>query len=91
MFLIDERLKEGVIKPLIDVLLCLIMFPINIRYTVSDNPFKLKYCHVRYKAQEMCNKVFDDFLPALKFDWFVTSKMIKRFLTALYADDNILF
>ena len=91
MFLIDVRLKEGVIKPLIDVLLCLIMFPISIRYIVSDNLFKLNYCHVRYKTQEMCNKVFDDFLPALKFDWFVTSKMIKRFPTALYADDNILF
>ena len=50
------------------------------------DPFKLKYCHDRYKTQEMCNKAVDDFLPALKFvrDWFVTSKMIKRLLTALF-------
>ena len=49
---------------------------------VSDDPFKLKYCHDRYKTQEMCNKAVQDFLPALKFvpDWFVTSKMIKNFL-----------
>ena len=41
----------------------------------------------------MCNKAVDDFLPALNFhrDWFVTSKMIKKLLTALYADDNILY
>ena len=46
---------------------------------VSDDPFKLKYCHDRYKTQEMCNNTVDDFLPALKFvpDWFVTRKMIK--------------
>ena len=38
----------------------------------------------------MCNKGVDDFLPALKFvpDWFITSKIIKNFLTALYADEN---
>ena len=49
---------------------------------VSDDPSKLKYCHDRYKTQEMCNKAVQDFLPALKFvpDWFVTSKMIKNFL-----------
>ena len=41
----------------------------------------------------MCNKAVDDFLPALKFvsDWFVTNKMIKKLLTALYAEDNVLF
>ena len=41
----------------------------------------------------MCDKAFDDFLPALKFvpDSFVTSKMIKKLFTALYADDNILY
>ena len=39
----------------------------------------------QYKTQEMCNKIVDDFLAALKFvsDWFVTSKMIKNLLTAL--------
>ena len=46
---------------------------------VSVDPFQLKYCHDKYKTQEMYNKVVDDFLPALKFfrDWFVMSKMIK--------------
>ena len=41
----------------------------------------------------MCNKSVDDFLPALKFlpDWFVTNKMTKKLITALYADDNILY
>ena len=38
----------------------------------------------------MCDISLDDFLPALKFvlDWFVTSKMITKFHTTLYADDN---
>ena len=47
----------------------------------------------QYKTQEMCDKIVDDLLPALKFvpDWFVTSKMIKKLLTALYADDIILY
>ena len=37
----------------------------------------------------MCNKAVDDFLPAINFvrDWHVTSKIIKKLLTALYADD----
>ena len=41
----------------------------------------------------MCNEAVDDCLAALKFipDWFVTSKMIKKLLTALHADDSILF
>ena len=40
----------------------------------------------------MCDISLDDFLPALKFvlDWFVTSKMITKFHTTLYADDNTL-
>ena len=51
-----------------------------------DFAFKLKYCHHRYKTQEMCNEV-------LKFasDWFATSKMIERLLNALYVDDNVLY
>ena len=38
----------------------------------------------------MCDKPVDDCLAALKFipDWYVTSKMIKKRLTALYVDDN---
>ena len=45
------------------------------------------------RLKEMCNKAVDDFLPALRFvpDWIVQSKMIKKILTALYADDNILY
>ena len=35
----------------------------------------------------------DDFLAALKLfpDWFVTSKIIKKLYSALYADDGLLF
>ena len=52
---------------------------------VSEDPFNLKYCHDRYKTQQMCNKKFvDKFLPVLKFvpGWLVTSKMTKKLLTA---------
>ena len=52
---------------------------------VSENPFKLKYYHDRYKTQEMCNKAVDDFLSALKFvlDCLVPSKIIKKLLTQM--------
>ena len=38
----------------------------------------------------MCDKAVDDSLAELKPtpDWFVTSKMIRELLTALYADEN---
>ena len=38
-----------------------------------------------------CNKAVDDFLSALEFvpDWLVSSEMMKKLLTRLYADDNI--
>ena len=41
----------------------------------------------------MCYEAVDDCLEALKFipDWFLTSKTIKKFLTTLYADDDILY
>ena len=41
----------------------------------------------------MCYEAVDDCLGAFKFipDWFVTSKMIKKLLTALYADDNTIY
>ena len=60
---------------------------------LSEDPFKSKYCYDRYKTQEICNKSIEDFLPASKFvlDWFVTSKMVQKLFTALYADDNTLF
>ena len=40
---------------------------------VSKNSFMLEYCHEKYKTQEICDKVVDDFLPVLKFvpHWFV--------------------
>ena len=39
----------------------------------------------------MFNEAADGSLAALKFvlDWFVTSKIIKKLRTALYADENI--
>ena len=39
----------------------------------------------------MCDEVVDDSLASLQLipDWFVTSKMIKKLFTALYADENI--
>ena len=41
----------------------------------------------------MCDGAVDDYLAALKLipDWFVTSEMIKKLFTALYADENILY
>ena len=75
MSLIYLRLTRCVMKLLILVLLYLILFLIDVR---------LKKC------------VFisiDDFLSPLKFvpDWFVTSKIIEKRHTALFADDYILF
>ena len=41
----------------------------------------------------MRHEAVDDSLAALKLihGWFVTSKMIKKLFTALYADENILY
>ena len=41
----------------------------------------------------MCDEAIDDSLAASKLfhDWFVTSKMVKKLYTALYADDGLLF
>ena len=41
----------------------------------------------------MCDKAVGDSLAALKLipNWFVTSKMIEKLYTALYADENILY
>ena len=41
----------------------------------------------------MCDEAVDSSLAALKLitDWLVTSKMIEKFFTALYADENILY
>ena len=44
-------------------------------------------------TQNICDETVEDFLAALKFisGWFVTSKMIKKLYTVLYADDGLLF
>ena len=51
--------------------------------------FLLVRCPDKYITQRMCDEAVE---TALKFilDWFVTSKMIKKFCTSLYADENIL-
>ena len=58
----------------------------------SEDPLLIVYCSDKYKSQEMYDKGLDDCLTALKFipDWFVTSKMIKKLLTAFYSNDNVL-
>ena len=33
---------------------------------ISEDPFKLKHFDGRYKTQEMCNKVVDDFFASIK-------------------------
>ena len=41
----------------------------------------------------MCDEAVDNCLAALELvpNWFVTGKMIKKFFTALYADENLLY
>ena len=59
----------------------------------SDDPFSIKYVPDQYKTQQISDQAVHDCLAPLKFvpDWFVTSKMIKKRFTALYADENILY
>ena len=55
------------LKLLIYVLFCLILFLIDIRLkkmcdkAVSNDPFTLKYCIDKSKTKEICDKVVDDF------------------------------
>ena len=60
---------------------------------MSLYPFLIVYCPDKYKTQKVCDEAVDDCLAALKFvsDWCVTSKIIKKLYTALYADDDWLF
>ena len=53
--------------------------------------FLIVYCPDKYIAQKMCAEALDYSLAVLKLipDWFVTTKMIKKLFTALYADKNI--
>ena len=41
----------------------------------------------------MCGEAVDDSTATLKLipDWFVTSKVIKKLFTVLFADKNILY
>ena len=59
----------------------------------SEDPFLIIYCPGKYKTQKMCDEAVDDSVAALKLapDWFVTTKMIKKLLNALYADNNMLY
>ena len=72
---------------LIDVFLCLIWI-----FSKDTCLILIVYCLDRYKSQRTCDEAVDDSLAALRFvsDWFVTRKTIKKLLTALYADDNVL-
>ena len=60
---------------------------------IFEDPFSIRYVPDPYKTQHMRDKAVDDCLAALKFlpNCFVTSKMIKKLFTALYADENILY
>ena len=55
-------------------------------------PF-IVYFPYKYITQEMRDEAVNDSLAALKLipDWFVASKMIKKLLTDLYVDENILY
>ena len=58
--------------------------------TITKYYFVLTYCPDKYITQKKCD---DNFPLTLSFvpDWFVTSEMIKKLFTALFADENILY
>ena len=60
---------------------------------VSLYPFLVVHCPDKYITQVMCHEAVDDSLASLKliFDWFITSKMIKKLYAILYADDGLPF
>ena len=88
--------QKCVIKQLINVLLYLILFMIDIKLKKRVKAVFLKifflivYYSDKYKTQIMCDKAVDDSPVTFKLtpDWFVISKMIKKFFTALYANEN---
>ena len=47
------------------------------------------YCPDKCKTQGICDEAVEDCLRLKFANWFVTSKMIKKLLTALNADYNI--
>ena len=60
---------------------------------VSLYHFWSVYCPDKCKTQGIFDEAADDFLAAVKLipDWSVTSKMIKKLYTALYADYGLFF
>ena len=70
--------------------LYLILFLINVKLKKCVTVLLIVYCPDKYDTQRMCDKAAGDSLAALELipDWFVTSKMIKKLFTALYADEN---
>ena len=52
---------------------------------VSEDPFLIIYWPGEYETQRMCDEAVDDSLAPLKriFNWFVTTKMIKKLFSAL--------
>ena len=60
---------------------------------IFEDPFMLMYCPNRYKTQKMCDKAADDCLVALRLipNWFVTSRILEKFLHSLLAKDDIIF
>ena len=54
---------------------------------VCEDSFLTLYYPDKYITQKCVMKLFIIF--KLISDWFITSKMIKKHFTALYADENI--
>ena len=54
---------------------------------VSKEPAMLKYCHDKYRTQEICDKAVDSYLQALNFltDWSVTSKTVENFIILYFV------
>ena len=99
MFLTAAKIQKCVIKLFIDVFF--VFYSIPDQYKTKEKgklvvslyfPF-IVYCPYKYITQEICDETCDDSLAAQDLipDWSVTSKMIKKLFTALYADENILF
>ena len=57
----------------------------------SEDPFVIVYCPNKYITPKMCDEATDDSLATLKLipDWFLTSTMITKFFTALYANEKL--
>ena len=60
---------------------------------VSKDTFILKYCHGKYKTQEMFDKIVKTSLQTLIFvpDCFVRSKIIEKLDSSLFHDDYVVF